>query len=395
MKIIDVKVAIVRGNFCWPLIRIDTDERVCGYGESRDYSPLPHDAIPMKELILYLKKRLIGEDPTNVESLFTKIRGYGSDGRFGGSVSGIEMALWDILGKALGVPIYRLIGGKFRDKVRIYCDCHAGRAIGDATTDYAYEGSEEFYTPEVYAKAAKKIKAMRFTILKFDLHPQYAGKDALIGNSLTNKAIKYEVSVVQALREAVGNDFPLALDAYQGGTVNGAIRFGKAVDPYGLAWIEDVLDWRDTKGFKYVTAAVKTPTLTGENIYTTEHFRQLIERRAVDIVAPDMATHGGIMENKKVAWLAELYGLSIAPHFAGSPVSMMANIHAAAAMPNNLIAVEFHAIAVPWWEDLVKGINKPIIKDGYIDVPERPGLGIDLDEKTVRKHLAEGETYFE
>jgi L-alanine-DL-glutamate epimerase-like enolase superfamily enzyme len=390
-----MKVAVVRGNFLWPIIRIDTDEGISGYGESRDYSPRSDYAMPMKELILYLKRCLVGEDPTNVESLFYKIRRYGSDGRFGGSVSGIEMALWDITGKALGVPVYKLIGGEFRESIRIYCDCHSGRPISDAATDYVYEGSEEFYTPEAYAKAAKRIKDMGFTILKFDLHPEYGGKDAVIGNTLTNKAIRYEISVVQALREAVGDYFPLALDSYQGGTVRGAILFGKAVDPYGLSWIEDLLDWRDVEGFKQVTTAVRTPTLTGEDVHTTAQFRRLIERRAIDIVAPDMATHGGILENKKVAWLADLHRLSIAPHFAGSPVSMMANIHAAAAMPNNLIAVEFHAVAVPWWEDLVKGIGKPIIKNGYIDVPEAPGLGIELDEKVVRKHLVEGETYFE
>jgi len=395
MKITDIKVAIVRGNFCWPLVKVETDEGIYGLGESRDYSPSSRYVLPMKEMILCLKRELIGEDPSNVEYLFNKIRRYGSSGRFGGIVSGIEMALWDILGKTLGVPVYKLLGGKFRDKIRIYCDCHAGRPISDAATDYAYEGWEDYYTPEAYARAAKKIKNMGFTILKFDLHPHYAGEDALIGNSLTDKAIKYEVSVVQALRDAVGEGFPLALDAYQGGTVNGAIRFGKAMDPFGLMWIEDVISWRDVEGFKRITNSIKTPTLTGEDIYTTERFKPLIENRAVDIIAPDMATHGGIMENKKAAWLANLYGLSIAPHFAGSPVSMMANIHAAAVMPNNLIAVEFHAVGVPWWEDMVKGLEKPIIKDGYIKVPETPGLGIELNEKTVRKHLVEGEKYFE
>ncbi|RJS94574.1 mandelate racemase/muconate lactonizing enzyme family protein [Candidatus Bathyarchaeota archaeon] len=394
MKITDIKVAVIRGNFCWPLIKVETDEGIYGLGESRDYSPVSQYTLPMKELILHLKRELIGEDPRNVEYLFNKIRRYGSDGRFGGSVSGIEMALWDILGKTLGAPIYRLLGGKFRDKIRIYCDCHAGKPISDAAVDYAYKGQEEYYTPEAYAENAKKIKSMGFTILKFDLHPHYAGKDAMIGNTVTDKAIKYEVSVVQALRDAVGEDFPLALDAYHG-TVNNAIRFGRAMDPFGLMWIEDVISWRDVEGFKRVTDSIKTPTLTGENIYTTEHFKPLIENRAVDIVAPDMATHGGIMENKKLAWLADLYGLSIAPHFAGSPVSMMANIHAATAMPSNLIAVEFHAVGVPWWEDLVKGIEKPIIKDGYIKVPDKPGLGIELNEKTARKHLAEGEKYFE
>jgi L-alanine-DL-glutamate epimerase-like enolase superfamily enzyme len=394
MKITDIKVVVVKGNFYWPIIRIETDEGIIGYGEGRDYSPR-HHAIPVKEGILYLKRFLVGEDPTNVEPLFYKIRRYGSEGRFGGAVSGIEMALWDIAGKAIGVPVYKLIGGKFRNRVRIYCDCHAGRPISDAMTDYDYKGAEEYYTPEAYAEAAKKIKAMDFTILKFDLHPEYAGEDAMIGNVPTEKALKYEVSVVQALREAVGDDFPLALDAYQGGTVRGAIMFGKAVDQYRLMWIEDVLDWHDVEGFKQVTSKIRTPTLTGEDVYTTAQFRRLIQERAVDIVAPDMATHGGILENKKVAWLADLHGLSIAPHFAGSPISMMANVHAAAAMPNNLIAVEFHAVGVPWWDSLVKGVSKPIIKNGYIDVPEKPGLGIELDEEEARKHLAEGEHFFE
>jgi L-alanine-DL-glutamate epimerase-like enolase superfamily enzyme len=395
MKITDVKVAVIRGNFCWPLVRVDTDEGISGLGEARDYSPIHHYAIPLKEHILRLKKVIVGEDPTNVEHLFAKIRAYGAEGRFGGAVSGIEIALWDILGKYLGVPVYKLLGGKFRDKIRIYCDCHAGKAISDAATDYFYEGAEEFYTPEAYAEAARRIKAMGFTILKFDLHPQYAGKDALIGNVPTGKAIKYEVSVVEALREALREDFPLALDSYQGGTVEGAIRFGKAVDPYGLIWIEDIINWRDTKGFKMVTRSIKTPTLTGEDIYTTTEFKPLIEERAVDIVAPDIATNGGIMENKKVAWLANLYGLSIAPHCAGSPISTMANVHAAAAMPENLVAVEFHAVAVPWWDDLVKGVDKPIIKDGYINVPENPGLGVEINENAARKNLVDGETYFE
>jgi len=395
LKITDIKVAIIRGNFCWPLIRIETDEGIDGLGEARDYSPAQHHVIPLKEQILRLRRVLIGEDPTNIERIFRKIRVYGADGRFGGAVSGVEIALWDILGKSLGAPVYKLIGGKFREKVRIYCDCHAGKPIADASKDYMFEGFEEFYTPEAYAEAAKKIKAMGFTILKFDLHPLYAGKDALIGRIPTNKAIKYERSVVEALREALGDEFPLALDAYQGGTIEGAIRFGKAVEPYGLLWIEDIMDWKDVEGLKIVSRTLKTPVLTGEDIYTAAGFKPLIEERAIDIAAPDMLTCGGIMETKKVGWLADLYGLSIAPHNAASPVATIANVHAAAAMPENLIAVEFHAVAVPWWEDLVDGISKPIIKSGYIDVPEGPGLGIELNEKVARKNLMEGEKFFE
>jgi len=385
MRIVDVKAAVVEGNFDWPLIRIDTDEGVSGYGEVRDAGS--------KRLALDLKPILLGQDPTNVEVVFRRIRGFGGPGRQGGGVSAVEMALWDITGKALGAPVYKLLGGEYRDRVRIYCDCHAGKPIVKASEDYRLD--EVNYTPEAYAENARRIRRLGFTFLKFDVGLGVAGlvPGGLYDGHLTDAGLRYQVSIVETLREAVGDGTELALDCGQG-TVAAAIRFADAVEQFNLTWLEDLISYTDVKGFREVTTAVKTPTLTGEDIYTREGFRELIEEHAIRIPSPDLATVGGIAETKKVAELADLHHMPVAPHFAGSPVSMMANIHAAAAI-SNLIALEFHAVGVPWWDSLVKGVSKPIIKDGYADVPDKPGLGIELEEEEVRKHLKDGETFFE
>lgn len=394
MKITDVRVAVVEGNFYWPLVRVDTDEGIHGYGEVRDHGRGHYDE-KMKRLALDLRPVLVGQDPTNVEPLIQRIKGFGGPGRQGGGVSGVEMALWDINGKALGVPVWRLLGGRYRNRIRIYCDCHSGRPIRNSAEDYKLDAED--YTPEAYARNAKEIKKLGFTLLKFDIgaHVGSLVPGGFYDGHITPAGIAYELSIVEALREAIGWDTELSLDCGQG-TVEAAIRFGHAVEPFGLSWIEDLLwgEERQVKAFKEITRRVNVPTLTGEDLYLREGFRRFIEEGAIRIPAPDLATVGGILENKRIADLAHLHGLEIAPHFAGSPICMMANIHAAAAMPN-LIAVEFHAVGVPWWDSLVKGVSKPIINDGYIQVPEKPGLGIELDEDAVRKHLKEGETFFE
>ncbi|MEM3692774.1 MAG: mandelate racemase/muconate lactonizing enzyme family protein [Candidatus Bathyarchaeia archaeon] len=385
MKIKDLKVAVVEGNFDWPLIKIETDEGIEGYGEVRDGGS--------KNLALDLKPLIIGEDPLNLNRIFRKIQGRGGYGRQGGGVSAIEMALWDIAGKALGMPVHRLLGGRYRDKVKIYCDCHAGKPIADAKRDYRLDDTN--YTPDAYAENARRIKAMGFSMLKFDVGLGVASlvPDGISGSNLTNAGLRYLLSIVEALRNAVGEGCELALDCGMG-TVSNAIRFGRAVEPFRLAWLEDLISFWDVSGFREVTTSIDVPTLTGEDIYLAQGFRDLIERHAIRIPSPDLATVGGIRETVRTAEMAELHGMGIAPHFAGSPISFMANVHAASVMPN-LIALEFHAVGVPWWDSLVEGVSKPIIKNGLAEVPEAPGLGVEPNEKEVRKHLKEGEGYFE
>jgi len=385
LRITDLRVAVLGRA---PLIRIDTNQGIYGLGEVRDGAS--------KTYALILKSRLLGENPCDVDRLFRKIKQFGFDARQGGGVSGVEMALWDLAGKAYGVPVYQMLGGKFRDKIRIYAD------------------TTESHDPVVYGQRMKSRIEQGFTWLKMDL-----GIDLLNGipgtitspagmtprerdtrqhmftaTEITDKGIALMAEYVGKVREVVGMEIPLSADHFGHIGVNSCIRLGRALQPYNLSWLEDMIPWQYTDLWKEITQAVDTPTLTGEDIYLKESFINLARNHAVDIVHPDLATAGGILETKKIGDACQELGVPMAMHFAGTPVSCMANVHCAAATENFLV-LENHAVDVPWWGDLVEGIEKPIINRGFITVPEKPGLGITLNEAAVKEHLMKGEGYFE
>jgi L-alanine-DL-glutamate epimerase-like enolase superfamily enzyme len=402
LQITDIKALIVEGNFNWIIVRVDTDEGISGYGEMRNHFRTQTESYSdPRELAWRLKPWLIGQDPTDVDILFRRIQRFGGRNKLGGGVSAVETALWDITGKSLGVPVYKLLGGKVRDRVRIYCDCRAGRPVIDCERDYLL--NREDYTPEAYAKNAKAIEKAGFTLLKFDLFGDVLTRSrpvaALIDGGLwnghvTEKGMDYEVEIVRTIREILHPETELALDCAVFSTVDEGLRFACRVEDLRLAFLEDLLIDTDLDGLREITGRIVTPTLIGENIYTARGFHDLIKTRSIRIPAPDLTTVGGIGQTKKVAELAELHGLSIAPHFAGSPVGMMASLQVACTIPN-LIALEFHAVGVPWWDTLIKGVGKPLIKDGFIQVPDAPGLGFELDEEALTEHLKAGITTFE
>jgi L-alanine-DL-glutamate epimerase-like enolase superfamily enzyme len=388
LKITDLRIAQIRGApFRVPIIRIDTNQGISGLGEVRDGGS-PRYA-------LMLKSRLLGENPCNVERIFKKVKQFGGHGRQGGGVSGVEMALWDVAGKAYGVPVYQMLGGRFREKIRLYADTTVSRDKAE------------------YARRMKARLDMGFTFLKMDLGIELLAREhglitAPLGFNwardrmtphpftavqLTDRAIARLVEYVAAVREAVGYEVPLAADHFGHFGVNDAIRLGKALTPYQLAWLEDLVPWQYTELWKQITSAVDLPTLTGEDIYLKEGFIKLIDAHAVDYIHPDLASAGGILETKKIGDYAEERGVGMAMHFAGTPISFMANVHCAAAT-QNVIALEHHGVEVPWWEDLVTGPEKPLVKAGFAKVPDRPGLGVDLNEDVVRAHLVPGEPYF-
>jgi L-alanine-DL-glutamate epimerase-like enolase superfamily enzyme len=195
------------------------------------------------------------------------------------------------------------------------------------------------------------------------------------------------------VREAVGWQLPIATDHFGHVGVNSCIRLGKAFEKFNLAWMEDFIPWQNTELLKTITDAIDVPTLTGEDIYLKEPFIELCRNHAVDIIHPDLATSGGILETKKIGDAAQEYGVPMAMHFAGSPISCMANVHCAAATENFLV-LENHSVDVPWWDDLVNGIEKPIVNKGFVMVPNKPGLGITLNEEVFKQHLLEP-GYFE
>jgi len=198
---------------------------------------------------------------------------------------------------------------------------------------------------------------------------------------------------VAAVRDAVGMEIPLSMDHLGHLGVKSIIRLGKAYEKYNLSWMEDVIPWTYTDLLKQISEQSPTPILTGEDIYLKEPFRVLCENHAVGKIHPDLATSGGILETHKIGDMAEEFGVPMAMHFAGTPVCGMANVHCAAATEGFLV-LENHSVDVPWWNDLVNGVEKPIVNNGFVTVPEKPGLGITLNDAVVKQHLLEP-GYFE
>jgi len=391
LKITDLRVAVVTkpGPGPCPIIRIDTNQGIYGLGEVRDAASPTY--------ALFLKSRLLNENPLNITYLFQKIKQFGFHGRQAGGVVAVEEALWDIAGKVYNVPIYQMLGGKFRDRVRIYAD------------------TEESQDPMVFAQRLKARKEeMGLTWLKMDVginlvqsipgtvtapsemtawerrvlpHP-------FVATEVTEKGIEKLSEYVQAAREAVGMEIPLSMDHLGHLGVNSIIRLGKAYEKFNLSWMEDVIPWQYTDMLKHITDNSPTPILTGEDIYLKEGFINLCEKHAVSKIHPDISTSGGILETHKIGEAAMELGVPMAMHYAGTPVGAIASVHCAAAT-ENFLACENHSLDVPWWQDLVEGIDKPIINKGFIKVPEKPGLGITLNEEAVRQHLVPGTGYFE
>jgi L-alanine-DL-glutamate epimerase-like enolase superfamily enzyme len=389
LKITDLRVAWIKGApMTVPLIRIDTNQGISGYGEVRDGGN--------KIYALMLKSRILGENPCDIDRIFRKIKQFGHHARQAGGVCGIEMALWDLAGKAYNVPAYQMLGGKFRDTIRCYADTDASR------------------DPQVFGRRLKARADQGFTWLKMDLGVQIledvpgalsrpigtGSRDfrntqhMFTGMELTDKGVGIMADFVGTVREVIGMDIPLAMDHFGHIGVNSCIRLGKALQKHNIAWLEDMIPWQHTELWKQITDAVDIPTLTGEDIYLKEPFEELCRRHAVDMIQPDLASSGGLLETKKIGDMAQEYGVPMAMHFAGSPIACMANVHCAAATENFLV-LEQHSVDVPWWDDLVTGLEKPIVNKGFVKVPNTPGLGITgLNEQLIREHLLEP-GYFE
>lgn len=393
LKITDLRVATVvkPGPSPCPIIRIDTNQGVYGLGEVRDGASPTY--------ALFLKSRIVGENPLQLDRIFRKIKQFGGHARQGGGVCAIEMALWDIAGKVYNAPVYTMVGGgKFRDKIRIYAD------------------TTESKDPKVYAQRMKERKeGMGLTWLKMDLGVEMVSdtpgtvtepsdltqweenqlEHPFVATEVTDKGIAMLEQYVAAVREAVGMEIPLSMDHLGHLGVKSIIRLGKAYEKYNLSWMEDVIPWQYTELLKQISDQSPTPILTGEDIYLKEPFRVLCERHAVSKIHPDLATSGGILETHKIGDLAEEHGVPMAMHFAGTPVSCMANVHCAAAT-QNFLALENHSLDVPWWSSMAQEYTKtPIVNHGWIEVPDRPGLGVTLNEDVVRQHLAPGTAYFD
>ena len=393
LRVTDLRVATIRGHGYYPILKIDTNLGVYGLGEVRD------GASP--DTALRLKSMLLGQNPLNVDYIFKMISNYGGDSREAGGVCGIEIALMDLVGKVYGIPCYQLLGGKYRDKVRLYGDTPAPKTP----------------TPEGYVEVLMRGKALGRTFIKFDLPARlFESTDgALVGQATKHEYWQYKqwfspgrgpgarigergvalcAEITAAVREAVGNDISLCTDHFGEGycTADEAIRIGRALEPYDLAWIEDPMPWTDIANHKKVSDALLVPVAAGEDWYAWNGFREAIETRAVDIIHPDMLSSGGLTETKRIVDHAERFGIPSALHACCSPIGFMANVHLGAAVPS-LLAVEHHGLDLPYFRELVTGLDEDYMKDGYVDVPDAPGLGVELNPEALTKHLRDGAQY--
>lgn len=415
MKIVRLKTAVVEGNFDWTFVRLETDEGLRGLGECF-FAP------GLTAVLRSLEPLLLGEDPRDVHRLFRKLQlatsGAGSvAGIIYNAISGIEAALWDILGQSLGVPIYRLLGGKFRDQVRIYADCHGGEALESLDEilrsrppswlqpsaahvakkkDY-YAAPDDAAAPstaEEYRNRALAMKAQGYTALKFDLDvPGTEGFDPH-NRCLSNPAIDHMVNLIGAVRDAVGYEIDIAADCHWRYSVSDIIKVAHALEPFRLLWLEDPVPPESLNALRAVSSQVRVPIATGENLFLFQGFREMLRTHAVGIATPDLQKVGGLAIACQIAQFADSETIPIAPHNISSPVGTLASAHFCAAIPNFLV-LEFHASDVPFWNDLVDGIPKPIIRDGMIRLPDKPGLGVTLNEQVARQYARKGEPFFE
>ena len=395
LAITDVRVVRVGPSSRRFVLRLDTNQGISGLGEVRD------GASPTYALML--KSRLLGMNPCHVDKVFRRIKQFGGHARQGGGVCAVEEACFDLAGKAWGVPCWQMLGGKFRDKIRVYCDTPSDP------------------NPEVMGRRLKERVEHGYTFLKMDISinllksvpggltfPKGQGVDPFdqygssefarvqhpfTGIRITDKGLKVMADYVATVRDIVGWETPIASDHYGHFGIEDGIKLAQVLDPFNLAWLEDMVPWQYTDQYVRLKHACKTPILTGEDIYLKEGFLPLFEKQAIAICHPDIATSGGLLETKKIGDLAMEHGISMALHMAGSPVTMFSSVHCAAATENFLV-MEHHNVDDAWYDDLVTGVPKPLVKDGFIAVPDGPGLGIELNEAEVRRHLKTGEQYF-
>lgn len=333
----------------------------------------------------YFEPVLQGENPLDVERLYHLMRailsGRGSQQGIGTiAISGIELALWDTAGKLLEQPVYQLLGGKLREEIRLYADCHAGEGMVEAALN---EQPTDAYEAEAYARAARDAVDDGFEIVKFDLDVP-SGRDVdTLSRHLDEPELEHKRRLVEAVTDAVGDEAEIAVDLHWNLSVEAAERLCTVLEPYDLAWIEDPIPPENGTAMTRLNRTVEQQLLTGENRYGRHGFRDLVEQQSVAFVAPDIPKTGGIAETKKIAELAETSYMTLAPHNIGSSVATMAGVHIGATVPN-FLGLEFHARDVPWWDDLVT--DEPLIQDGYIEVPDDPGLGVELDWDVVEEH---------
>jgi galactonate dehydratase len=380
MQITDIQACVIKGFGEWILVKVYTDTEIYGIGEAYPSHSMGKGT---KEIIEGMKWILIGEDPRDVERLTQKVLrtnvfSGGTSGVVVNAVSGVEIALWDIAGKTAGLPVYRLLGSKYRDRVRVYADVDPRQ----------YQGADS-----PYGESARDAVTRGFDAVKIDLRGIISNSGKLWNRYIPTAELHEMIEKVRGVRECIGPDIDLAVDLHVIADIHSAKRLAKAMEPFDLLWLEDPLPPENVEAMALVRQSSSTPICTGESLYTAHEFRDLIMRQAADVISPDIPKTGGLVEARKIAYLAEMYYINLAPHNTSSAIGSIASVHACATIPN-FLALEYHGEWNSEWHNVIYH-DRPIIENGAIAVPEKPGLGIEINREVIGSLLLKDERLFD
>ena len=367
MKITDSTIYQVKGRgwpkYPWIWVEITTDTGITGIGEAAPINGVV-------EAIHHLGQKLQGQNPFNIEKIFEESF---RSGTFLPAISGIEIALWDIIGQQLQVPIYNLLGGQCHDQLRVYLDGF-------------FRGAD--YNPEDYAEKAKHAVNQGFMAIKADIDPPHIPTMHRINRELDSADLLLTVDIIQAVRDAIGKEIDFAIDTHGSFNLPAILKLAKMIESYNLLWIEDPVTRirANMKTLAYITSTINTPVCVGENLFTRFEFRELFEQSAADIIMPDICYTGGILEMKKIAALADTYHVPFCPHNYLGPIATMASIQVCACVPNFSI-LEFQGGEVPWRDRV---LSDPIpLEKGFIKLPTKPGIGVTLNKDELEPFLVQ------
>jgi galactonate dehydratase len=360
MRITDVDVIPVRGRH-WPrfpmvFVEVHTDQGLVGVGEA-----LPYQATGLVGSLRELGEALRGADPFRIQAHWERFFRRGATMP---ALSALETAMWDLVGQALGTPVYQLLGGACRDRIHVYAD------------GFFREGEP---TPQAYAEKAREAVDGGLDALKMDVD-EFLAEGKRLDRGLQRSELRSIVETVSAVRAAVGEGVQLGLDCHWAFDVAAATRLGHALEPFELMWLEDPIPSGNAAALARLRAEVAVSICTGEVLETRYAFRELLERGAADVLMPDLARTGGILETMRIAALADTYYVSIAPHNMMGPVATAASVQLCACIPNFRI-LEYQLDDVPWRDEIVE---PPLtVADGYLTLPDGPGIGMRLNHAAL------------
>ncbi len=377
LRITDVKCGYVRGSL---FVKIHTNQGIWGCGEAVDAIGGTY------HLVQSLGRRINGQSPLNVHRLFQQLRvggvfGGAQSGMFVAVLSAIETALWDLAGKALGMPVYQLLGGKFRDRIRVYLDTALYQA--------------KLPTPDQFAAAATRAVADGYTAIKFDLD-QGADPNKYDAHNWTASPAEIQrmVDQLSAARQAVGPNVDICGDMHARYDYPSAQQVAARLEPLNLMWLEEPVPAENVEALKRVADETRTPICAGENVYLAHGFRPMLEQGAVDIIMPDLQKAGGLGEGQRIANLADLYYVPFAPHMVASYLGAMAACHVCASVRNFMILEwQTYFDTNPLYKEIVT-YDGPQVEKGFITVSDKPGIGVEINEEGMKKHAVPGVPFF-